>query len=270
LNKLLQSRSRTMRKSVSACRAAKTAKAEAKRAARAQAKADKEAKSKAMAVAAAEEVDGLIADLKTLLDNACERLATDMRAAAELAFRLEDEYGLTQFKIGARIGRSQQWVSAVLIWRSNGYPDTAFGPQARQARAKLLPVTGKTEPDPQVGMPPGPKLTLLPDNTTITVADRSAGNAGDPVAEGKVMEAKLEALATPPTSTSEPSDPAEAPAPTALSREEISADALTAAKQFWREQIADKISEDDWRKYRLLISDEKQCMPGGWRTRKAA
>jgi hypothetical protein len=256
------------RQSVSARRAAKTAKAEAERAARAQAKADKEAKSKAKAVATTEEADGLVAQLKMLVDNACERFATDMRDAAELVFRLQDEYGLTQLQIGARIDRSQQWVSGVLIWRSKGYPDTAFGPQAKQARAKLLPVTGKTEPDPQVGMPPGPKLTLLPDNT-ITVADRSAGNAGDPVAEGKVMEAELEALATPPTSTSEPSDTAEAP-PSALSREEISDDALTAAKKFWLEQIADKISEDDWRKYRTFISDEKQCMPRGWRTRKAA
>ena len=165
-----------MRKqSVSARRAAKTAKAEAKRAATAQAKADKEAKSKAMAVATAEDVDGLIADLKTLVDNACERFATDMRAAAELAFRLQDEYGLTQFQIGARIDRSQQWVSGVLIWRSKGYPDTAFGPQAKQARAKLLPVTGKVEPDPNVGMPPGPKLALLPDNSIVRATSTFSG-----------------------------------------------------------------------------------------------
>ena len=257
-----------MRKSLSARRAAKTAKAEAKRAARAQAKADKEAKSKAMAVATAEEIDGLIANLKTLLDNACERFATDMRAAAELAFRLQDEYGLTQFKIGARIGRSQQWVSAVLIWRSNGYPDTAFGPQAKQARAKLLPVTGKTEPNSQVGTPPGAKLTLLPDNT-ITVADSSTGNVGDPVAEGEVMKAKFEAFDAPPTSTSEPWDTAEAPAPSALSREEISDEALTAAKEYWWKEIAPKISEDDYRKYRLFICDARQCMPRGHRKEAA-
>ena len=258
-----------MRKSLSARRAAKkTAKAEAKRAARARAKADEEAKSKAMAVAKAEEIDGLIADLKTLLDNACERFATDMRAAAELAFHLQDEYGLTQFEIGARIGRSQQWVSAVLIWRSNGYPDTAFGPQAKQARAKLLPVTGKTEPDSQVGTPPGAKLTLLPDNT-IMVADSSAGNVGDPVAEGEVVKAKFEAFDAPPTSTSEPWDTAEAPAPSALSREEISDEALTAAKEYWRKEIAPKISEDDYRRYRLFIADERQCMPRGDREEAA-
>jgi hypothetical protein len=122
-------------------------------------------------------------------------------------------------------------------------------------------------PAPQVGMPPGPTLTLLPNNTT-TVADSSAGNAGDPVAEGEVMKAKLEALDTPPTP--EPRDTEEAPAPAKPSRQEISHDALSAAQKFWREQIADKISADDWRKYRIFISDEKQCMPPGWRTRMAA
>ena len=150
-----------MRKSKSARQAAKTAKAEAKRVARAKAKAEKETEAKAVADAEAEKIDGLVAQLKVLVDNACERFATDMRDAAELAFRLQDECGLTQFKIGAKIGRSQQWVSAVLIWRSNGYPDTAFGPQAKQARAKLLPVTGSAEFDPQVGIPSGAKLTLL-------------------------------------------------------------------------------------------------------------
>jgi hypothetical protein len=103
------------KKSPSARRAAKIAKAEAKRreaeakrAARAQAKAAKEAESKAMVVATAEEVDGLVAQLKMLVDNACDRFATDMRDAAELAFRLQDTYALTQFQIGERIGRSQQ------------------------------------------------------------------------------------------------------------------------------------------------------------------
>ena len=90
---------------------------------------------------------GLLQTLRPFSTTPANALRSHTCAAAELAFRLQDEYGLTQFKIGARIGRLQQWVSAALIWRSNGYPDTAFGPQAKQARAKLLPVTGKTEPD---------------------------------------------------------------------------------------------------------------------------
>ena len=116
------------KQTASARRAAKTAKAEAKkaeakakRAARAQAKAEKEAKAKALATTKATEIDKLLAQLKSLVDNACERFATDMHDAAELAFRLQDEFGLKQFKIGAAIGRTQQWVSGVLIWRSKGF-----------------------------------------------------------------------------------------------------------------------------------------------------
>lgn len=258
-----------MRKSKSARRAAKTAKAEAKRLARAKANADKEAELKAIADATAEKIEGLINQLKTLVDNACERFTTDMRDAAELAFRLQHECGLTQFKIGAKIGRSQQWVSGVLIWRSKGYPDTAFGPKAKQARAKLSQVTGETEFDPQVGVPSGAKLTLLPDNT-ITVADGGAGNIGEPGAEREVTKATSDALDAPAMSTSELSDTVEAPVPAAMSREEKSDKALTAAKKFWLEHISEKISDDDWHKYQIFILDEEQCMPDGWRTRTAA
>ena len=60
--------------------------------------------------------------------------------------------------------------------------------------------------------------------------------------------------------------PADAPAP--LTEEEISDDALTTAKEYWRKEIAPKISEDDYRKYRLFISDEGQCMRG-YRTEAA-
>ena len=99
-----------MAKSASARRAAKTAKAEAKRkeaeakrAARAQAKAAKEAKSKAMVVATAEEVDGLVAQLKMLVDNACDRFATDMRAAAEVAYRCPNLQPAARKRTGMRV-----------------------------------------------------------------------------------------------------------------------------------------------------------------------
>jgi hypothetical protein len=83
------------KQTASARRAAKTAKAQAKkaeaktkRAARAQAKAEKEAKAKALATTKATEIDKLLAQLKSVVDNACERFETDMHDAAELAFRL--------------------------------------------------------------------------------------------------------------------------------------------------------------------------------------
>jgi hypothetical protein len=238
---------------------AKRKEVEAKRAARTQAKAEKEAKAKALATTKATEIDKLLAQLKSLVDNASERFETDMHDAAELAFRLQDEFALTQFKIGAAIGRTQQWVSAVLIWRSKGYPDTAFGPQAKQARAKLLPVTGKVEADANVGMPPGPKLALMPDNTIVRVT----GNDID--AEASAEARKAVASDTEPLDAAATAEPEPAPAP--LTPEEISDDALSKAKKFWREEIAARITDEDVKKYRDFISDEKQWKP---RTRRAA
>ena len=167
----------------------------------------------------------------------------------------KNEFGLTQFKIGAAIGRTQQWVSAVLIWRSKGYPDTAFGPQAKQARAKLLPVTGKIAPDPNVGMPPGPKLALMPDNTIVRVT----GNDVDTEASAETRKAAA--------SETEPRNATADPAPAPLTPEEISDDLLSKAKKFWREEIALGITDNNVKKYQVFISDEKQWKP---RTRKAA
>lgn len=234
-------------------RASKRAKAEAKRAARAQAKADKEAESKAIAVAKAEEVDGLVAQLKALVDGACERFASDMHDAAELAFCLQDKYALTQFQIGARIGRSQQWVSGVLIWRSKGYPDTAFGPQAKKARGKLLPVTGKVEPDPQVGMPLGPTLALLPDNSIVKIT----GNDVDTEASAEARKAAM-------TEDSEPCPtevPATAEAPTPESKRELtpeqkSDDALAAFKAMCDTQCP-LMTEADLKQARIYLMEQR-------------
>jgi hypothetical protein len=240
----------------------KLAKAEAKKAeakAKRAAKVEEEAKAKALATTKATEVDKLLAQLKSLVDNACERFATDMHDAAELAFRLQDEFGLTQLKIGAAIRRSQQWVSGVLIWRSKGYPNTAFGPQAKQARAKLLPVTGKVEPDPNIGMPPGPKLALLPDNTIARVI----GNDVDTKASTETRKAV--ASETQPLDATAKAKPEPAPTPAPLTREESSDDLLSKAKKFWREEIAAGITDDDVKKYRVFITDEKQWKPRGRR-----
>lgn len=234
---------------------------------KAQAKAEKEAKAKALATTKATEIDKLLVQLKSLVDSACESFATSMHDAAEMAFRLQDEFGVSQFKIGAAIGRSQQWVSGILIWRSKGYPNTAFGPQAKQARAKLLPVTGKVEPDPNVGMPPGPKLALMPDNTIVRVTGNDVDTQTS--AEARRVVASEDAAAT---STLEPEQApalalALAPAPAPLTREEISDDLLSKAKKFWREEIAAGITDDDVKKYLGFIADEKQWKP---RARRAA
>ena len=153
------------KKSASARRAAKAARAEAKRkedegkrAARAQAKATKEAEAEAKQVLVsvkASEVAKLVAELKLLVDNACDDFASQMREAAELSSRLRDDFGLTQFKIGAAIGRSQAWVSMILKWQEAGFPDTAFGPQSKARDVRRL--SGPDNPPPpaesEVGHP---------------------------------------------------------------------------------------------------------------------
>ena len=77
----------------------------------------------------------------------------------------------------------------------------------------------------------------------------------------KIMRDSRKAAASEP----EPCDAATTP----LTKEEISDNALTAAKEYWLKEIASKISEDDYRKYKLFISDESQCMPRGWRKEAA-
>ena len=157
-----------MAKSASARRAAKAAKAEArrkeaeaKRAARAQARVTKQAEAEAnqaLISVKASEVETLVAELKLLVDNACDHFAYQMREAAELSSRLRDDFGLTQVKIGAAIGRSQAWVSMILKWKEAGFPDTAFGPQSKARDVGRLsgpdnpsPPASLTEPDAEVG-----------------------------------------------------------------------------------------------------------------------
>ena len=165
-----------MRKSSSAKQAARTAKAQAKRkaieekrAARALAKVEK---TKAETVTT-ETIDRLAGELKTLVDNAMSVMGSAMRDAAERAYTLQQTYHLSQSEIGMKIGRSQPWVSGLLAWRLAGYPATPFGPQSKEKRtAKLL--GAPNNPDPKIGMPDGPKLTLLSDDSIIVTADTDA------------------------------------------------------------------------------------------------
>jgi hypothetical protein len=156
----------------SASRTAKTAKAQAKRkdveekrAARALAKTTK---------ALAAEIDTLIADARKIADEGDEAYGTATRQVAEILFRLTNYYGLTQLKVATLMHRSQPWVSKRLDWRANGYPATAFGPQSKEKRAKAKLLIAPNNADPNVGMPPGPKLALKPDNTIVRVT----GNDG--------------------------------------------------------------------------------------------
>ena len=97
-------------------------------------------------------------------------------------------------------------------------------------------------------------------SSTSAVGDTHRVVIGNNVDTEASAEARKAAASEP-----EPRDPAATPAeaPAPLTKEEISDDALTAAKEYWRKEIAPKISEDDYRKYRLFICDAGQCMPRG-------
>jgi hypothetical protein len=102
-------------------------------------------------------------------------------------------------------------------------------------------------------------------SSTSAVGDTRVVTGNDVDTEASA-EARKAAASEP-----EPRDPAATPAeaPPLLTKEEISDDALPAAKDYWRKEIAPKISEDDYRKYRLFIFDAGQCMPRTYRTEAA-
>lgn len=169
---------------------AKRQEAEAKRVARAKAKADKEAKAQALVTETNKEVDGLVTQLKSLVDKTEASMISSMREAAEMTFRLQDKYKLKQSQISDKIGRSQAWVSTILKWRAAGYPQTAFGPQSKARDARRLSGPDNSElpappkaPDPQVGMPPGPTLNSVvkvTGNDVDTEASAEARKAAAP------------------------------------------------------------------------------------------
>jgi len=157
---------------------------------RVQAKAEKEAKSKAVALATAKEVDELVALLRKTVDEAEASMQSSMHDAAEIMFKLVDKHGLRQLKIATLMSRSQPWVSGLLKWKADGYPTTAFGPQAKKARAirdQRLLVTNN--PDPNVGMLTGPKLALLPDNRIVRADDVGTSNSVDVNASAEARKA---------------------------------------------------------------------------------
>jgi len=182
------------KQSVSARRAARTAKAEAKRkeieekrAARALAKVEK---TKAETVAM-ETIDRLAGELKTLVDNAMSVMGSAMREAAERAYTLQQTYHLSQSEIGMKIGRSQPFVSGLLAWRLASYPDTPFGPQSKVKREKAKLLGAPNNPDPTVGLPKdGLKRTLLGDSDGTIVTERITGSVERPIEEVKAHDIK--------------------------------------------------------------------------------
>ena len=83
-------------------------------------------------------------------EKALKELRTNTRKLAELASVLVDHFGNSQAEVAAKIGFSQQWVSAVLKWKKGEFAGLPFVPLLPAPPPPTLPGTGK---DPTVGMP---------------------------------------------------------------------------------------------------------------------
>jgi hypothetical protein len=72
----------------------------------------------------------------------------ERREAADFIYNAHDQYGASQQKIAAAVGKSQGWVSRMLRWRRKGFKDTPFGPASKHARmrARIGRLTGQRVP----------------------------------------------------------------------------------------------------------------------------
>ena len=276
-----------MRKqSISARRAAKTAKAEAKKAATAKAKAEEEAKH-ATAKAELEEIGKQIATrVKIMRDYdaaAEEKAGHDLRKAQDERDTIHNvllvqarakckEAGESFEKFRKQycpdLSRSRLYtVLAIADGRKTVEQDRAEKRESvAKSRAKVSSTSavGDTRMVPRVATPNG--TTLDTSGFSPKALEQIAKVTGNEVDTEASAEAR-KAAASEPESCDAATTPAEAQAP--LTKEEISDNALTAAKEYWLKEIAPKISEDDYRKYKLFISDESQCIPRGWRKEAA-
>jgi hypothetical protein len=60
--------------------------------------------------------------------------AGERREAANFMYNAYDQYGASQQKIAAAVGKSQAWVSCMLRWHRKGFKATPFGPASKDAR----------------------------------------------------------------------------------------------------------------------------------------
>jgi hypothetical protein len=61
------------------------------------------------------------------------------REAADAMFMAHEEYGASQQKIAAAVGKCQAWVSRMIRWRRERFKDdTPFGPASKDARERAV------------------------------------------------------------------------------------------------------------------------------------
>jgi len=246
-----------MNLSASAHRAAKTdkaearrAEAEAKKAARAKAK---EAKAAAMAAInrldaigkeitaklvlhdkASVKADDMLISVNELLKEA-EKLCADNAACGSMM-----SFATFKEKFCPSLGRSAAYQVRAILLGKKTKEELALSNRTRQAKHQAKVRAERTvreaekaasplyngRPDPNVGMPPGPKLALLPDNSIVKVT----GNDVDTEASA---EARKAAMTESESRSADAPATAEAPAPEPkheLTPEQKSDDALAAFK----------------------------------------
>lgn len=167
-----------------------------KSAKRAAATAAREAKSsKALVKADTTLADKLIAQFRQIREKALSAAFDAQQELAEIAYRLNSECGLSQLKIARATECEQPWISKLLKWREGGYNGrpSIHTPEV----VKTIPA-GIATPDATVGMPSGPKLTLLSDNRIV-----ATGNDVDTEASA---EARKVAMGAEPVVTEQPVD----------------------------------------------------------------
>jgi hypothetical protein len=262
------------KQTASARRAAKTAKAEAKR---------KEVEAKRTAKAELEEIGKQIAARVTIMRDydaaAEEKAGHDLRKAQDERDTINNvllvqarakckEAGESFEKFRKQycpdLSRSRLYtVLAIADGRKTVEQDRA---EKRESVAKSRAKVSSTS---AVGDTPRVPRVATPNGTTLDTSGFSpkaleqivkvTGNDVDTEASAETRKAAA--------SETEPRDARADPALAPLTPEEISDDLLSKAKKFWREEIAPGITDDDVKKYRVFISDEKQWKP---RARRAA
>ena len=275
------------KKSASARRAAKTAKAEAKRkeaeakrAARAQAKAAKAAVTKE-AMAAINRLDAIGKEItaKLVLHDRASVKADDMLISVNVLLKEAEKlcadnaacgsmmsFATFKEKVCPSLGRSATYEVRAILLGKKTKEELALSNRNRQAKhqdkvraernareaEKAASPLYNGRPDPNVGMPPGPKLALLPDNSIVKVA----GNDVDTEASAEARKAAMTESES--RSTDAPAT-AEAPAPEPkheLRPEQKSDDALAAFKAACNTQCP-LMTEADLKQARVYVMEQR-------------
>ena len=258
------------KQTASARRAAKTAKAEAKKA---------KAEAKRTAKAELEEIGKQIAARVTIMRDydaaAEEKAGHDLRKAQDERDTINSvllvqarakckEAGESFEKFRKQycpdLSRSRLYtVLAIADGRKTVEQDRA------EKRGSVAKSRAKVSSTSAVGDTPRVPRVATPNGTTLDTSGFRPVTGNDVDTEASAEARKAVASDTEPLDAAATVEPEPAPAP--LAPEEISDDLLSKAKKFWREEIAPGITDDDVKKYRLFISDEKQWKP---RARRAA